>query len=223
MAASLADLHVTQRAGLAWLEISTGLERYPFTLAGIEPEQRTTPPGFCAPAFSRCSGQEMFHGCEEKGAELATLLVKAGRDNLAPTGCAKNSCVRSCASGTSCPWRRMKRVAANMSGTTSPERHPLRILQRTRPSISFPKPHFSAAVESEPGFFSRAPLPACSTARQRLLCRRFWEGGGSLPARAGGGKSEHRRVRCRVTPFFGAEIHAGDGTGRFLDGKCHRK
>src|SRR5215204_5785300 len=67
------------------------------------------------------------------------------------------------------------------------------------------------------------PLPACSAAGQRLLCRRFWEGGGSLSARAGGGKSEHRRARCRVTQFFGTEIHAGDGTGRFLDGKCHRK
>ena len=31
------------------------------------------------------------------------------------------------------------------------------------------------------------------------------------------------RARCRVTPFFGMEIHAGDAAERRVDGKCHRK
>lgn len=37
----------------------------------------------------------------------------------------------------------------------------------------------------------------------------------------GGGKSEHHRARCRVTPL--AEIHTGDLAARPVHGKCHRK
>ena len=40
--------------------------------------------------------------------------------------------------------------------------------------------------------------------RNELYFSRFWKGGESLPAQAGGGKSEHQRARCRVTcePWF---------------------
>ena len=38
----------------------------------------------------------------------------------------------------------------------------------------------------------------------------------------GGGKSEHQRARCRVTPVR-PEIHAGGDAERRPDGKCHRK
>ncbi len=31
------------------------------------------------------------------------------------------------------------------------------------------------------------------------------------------------RARCRVTSFFGMEIHAGDAAERRVDGQCHRE
>jgi hypothetical protein len=40
--------------------------------------------------------------------------------------------------------------------------------------------------------------------------------------RDGGGKSEHHRARCRVTPIS-SEIHAGGYAARRADGKCHRE
>ena len=40
---------------------------------------------------------------------------------------------------------------------------------------------------------------ACHLPILCLLCPWFWKGGESLPARVGGGKSEHQWARCRVT------------------------
>jgi hypothetical protein len=40
---------------------------------------------------------------------------------------------------------------------------------------------------------------ACQPERKYVRCARVGKGGGTLPVRAGGGKSEHRRARCRVT------------------------
>ena len=58
--------------------------------------------------------------------------------------------------------------------------------------------------------------------RQNLSCHWFWESGESLLAQVRGGKSEHHRARCRVTPVQ-PEIHAGgDGVSR-PDGQCHRE
>ena len=40
---------------------------------------------------------------------------------------------------------------------------------------------------------------ACEAVGEPVEWGWFWQGGGSLPAQAGGGKSEHRRARCCVT------------------------
>ena len=40
---------------------------------------------------------------------------------------------------------------------------------------------------------------ACDSAGIELGCRWFWKGGESLPAQAGGGKSELHRARRHVT------------------------
>ena len=54
------------------------------------------------------------------------------------------------------------------------------------------------------------------------MCNWFWEGGESLLAQVRGGKSEHHRARCRITPVQPG-IHAGgDGVSR-PDGECHRE
>jgi hypothetical protein len=97
-------------------------------------------------------------------------------------------------------------------------------------------------VECFPGFRARGDfetalslfdLPEgapCQEGMLRLKYPRFWKGGESLSAEqsSGGGKSEHRRARCRVTcscqrkkADFG--IHAGEHAVRRLDGKCHRE
>jgi len=63
----------------------------------------------------------------------------------------------------------------------------------------------------------------CHSAAANLQCARFWKGGESLLAQAGGGKSELHRARCRVTWSLRIGIHAGGTAERLSDGKCHRK
>ena len=56
--------------------------------------------------------------------------------------------------------------------------------------------------------------PCLSVLRFAARLAWFWKGGEPLPARAGRGKSEHQRARCRVTRARSAGIHAG---GRLKD------
>jgi len=70
--------------------------------------------------------------------------------------------------------------------------------------------------------------PACHPGKSRLKYHWFWKGGELLPARAGRGKSEHQRARCRVTV---AAVHdrrygytrADPDVLPGFDGQCHRK
>ena len=57
--------------------------------------------------------------------------------------------------------------------------------------------------------------PACQSCTLRLDWTWFWKGGEPLPARAGRGKSEHQRARCRVTRAGLAGIHAGGRSNDF--------
>ena len=57
---------------------------------------------------------------------------------------------------------------------------------------------------------TRSPAPTGLRFFELRLCFPwFWKGGESLPARAGGGKSELHRARCCVTQACSAGIHAG--------------
>jgi hypothetical protein len=77
-----------------------------------------------------------------------------------------------------------------------PIQRPIRCRMMPLPSPSG-RPHFPPVRTAETEPARRDPLATAS--REGYVAPRFWKGRGSLPTQVGGGKSEHRRARCRVT------------------------
>ena len=55
---------------------------------------------------------------------------------------------------------------------------------------------------------------ACHRQERGVCCARFWKGGESPPVQTGGGKSELRRARCRVTRWLPAKAESASGYTR---------